>query len=120
MTAPPKLQSESGRLHNWERMHLSGQETAERFFSRFSPPRPGDGMMGIPPRAVNSPKGLVLRERPWNGLGAHIFGITALPTIPERVETPILIMISLKNAFTVLGLMTIRSAISLFFSPSSK
>src|SRR5260370_12268454 len=36
-----------------------------------------------------------------------------LASIPERLETPILIMINRKKVFTVLGLMFIRFAISL-------
>jgi hypothetical protein len=46
------------------------------------------------------------------GLARIIF-----PIIPERVETPILIMTSLRNAFTVLGLTFIRLAISFPVSP---
>ncbi len=42
------------------------------------------------------------------------------PTIPERVETPVLIMTSLMKAFTVLGLIFMRAAISLLVSPSNK
>ena len=40
------------------------------------------------------------------------------PTIPERVLTLILTMTSRRNAFTVLGLIFIRSAISLLVNPS--
>lgn len=42
-----------------------------------------------------------------------------LASIPERLETPILIMIKRKKVFTVLGLMLIRFAISLLERPSS-
>ncbi len=40
-----------------------------------------------------------------------------LASIAERLETPILIMINRKKVFTVLGLMFIRSAISLLENP---
>jgi hypothetical protein len=40
-----------------------------------------------------------------------------LASIPERLETPILIMINRKKVFTVLGLMLIRFAISLLERP---
>ena len=40
-----------------------------------------------------------------------------LASIPERLETPILIMINRKKVFTVLGLMFIRIAISLLERP---
>jgi hypothetical protein len=40
-----------------------------------------------------------------------------LASIPERLETPILIMINRKKLFTVLGLMFIRLAISLLERP---
>jgi hypothetical protein len=65
-------------------------------------------------------KGAGKVERVEKDSGDQALGITALPTMPERVETPILIIIRRKNAFTVLGLMVIRSAISLLVIPSSK
>src|SRR3981081_973735 len=43
-----------------------------------------------------------------------------LPTIPEREEEPVLIMINRKKAFTVLGLRFIRLAITLLLMPCSK
>src|ERR1700686_2071869 len=45
---------------------------------------------------------------------------TILPIMPERVETFIFTITSLMNAFTVLGLISMRSAISLLVRPSSK
>ena len=42
---------------------------------------------------------------------------TILPTIPERVETPILTMTKRRKALTVFGLMPIRLAISLLVKP---
>src|SRR5437016_10598542 len=43
-----------------------------------------------------------------------------LPTIADREETAVLIMINRRKAFTVLGLMFIRFAISLLFRPCSR
>ena len=40
-----------------------------------------------------------------------------LPTMPERVVTPILTMTSRTNALTVFGLISKRVAISLLVSP---
>src|SRR5258706_7973335 len=42
------------------------------------------------------------------------------PTIAEREEAPVLIMIMRRNAFTVLGLRFIRLAITLLLMPCSK
>src|ERR1700722_7271251 len=44
----------------------------------------------------------------------------AFPKIPERVVTPILSIIKRKNALTVLGLIPIRTAISLVVRPPSE
>jgi len=52
---------------------------------------------------------------PFSKLALIIFA-----SIPERLETPILIMISRKNVFTVLGLIFIRTAISLLERPCNK
>src|SRR6266481_9700868 len=46
--------------------------------------------------------------------------MTIFPTTAEREDTPVLIMISRKKAFTVLGLIFIRFAIALLFRPCSK
>jgi hypothetical protein len=52
------------------------------------------------------------------GCGSYCFEPAILPIMPDRVDTPILTMTSRKNAFTVLGLILIRSAISLLVRPS--
>ena len=49
--------------------------------------------------------------------GAYGLSVRALPTIPERVETPIFTMIIRRKAFTVLGLISIPEAICLVVSP---
>src|SRR6266478_554901 len=46
--------------------------------------------------------------------------VRIFPTIAEREETPVLIMISRRKALTVLGLTFIRFAISLFLIPCNK
>jgi hypothetical protein len=46
-----------------------------------------------------------------------MLALIILASIPERLETPILIMINRKKVFTVLGLMFIRCAISLLERP---
>jgi len=52
------------------------------------------------------------------GSGSHYpAGPITLPRMPERVETPIFTMTIRRNAFTVLGLIFIRWAISLLVSP---
>jgi hypothetical protein len=46
--------------------------------------------------------------------------VRAFPTMPERVETSILTITSLRKAFTVLGLICNRPAISLVVRPSNR
>jgi hypothetical protein len=60
---------------------------------------------------------LAFCEPPESELGLVV---TTFPTIPDRVETPILIITTRRNAFTVLGLIFIRSAISLLVRPLNK
>ena len=43
--------------------------------------------------------------------------VSALPTIPDRVEQPILTMINRRKALTVFGLICIRTPISLLVRP---
>ena len=57
---------------------------------------------------------------PPSGKKNYIFPVYAFPTIPARVETPILTIIMRKNAFTVFGLIAIPEAISLVVNPFSK
>src|ERR1700732_1132195 len=51
---------------------------------------------------------------------AQNFVAIAFPTIPQRVETPILSMIKRRKDFTVLGLIPIRVAISFVVRPPSE
>ena len=61
-------------------------------------------------------------EEGQEGRRSHRYGwfIIIFPITAEREDTPVLIMMSRRKAFTVWGLMFIRFAIALLFRPCSK
>jgi hypothetical protein len=70
-----------------------------------------------PPHCVNCSNGLVQEAYVLGSGSLYPAGPITLPRMPERVETPIFTMTMRRNAFTVLGLIFIRRAISLLVSP---
>ena len=65
---------------------------------------------------------LKLGYRTTSPLSGPIYGLNEITfaTIAAREDTPILIMMSRRKVFTVLGLTSIRFAISLLLKPCSK
>jgi hypothetical protein len=72
--------------------------------------------------SFKSPDVLTQSTTPLNahsGAG-YAVGPTIRPIIPERVDTFIFTITNRRNAFTVLGLIFMRCAISLLVNPPSK
>jgi hypothetical protein len=106
------LKGGTSRACNSSSCGKRGHSRRSRSMIRFTSPH-----HTRPPHRVNCSNGLV-QEAYVLGSGSHYpAGPITLPRMPERVETPIFTMTMRRNAFTVLGLIFIRRAISLLVSP---